>query len=107
MSLQGYGPEVARLVAIVRTANAANGGPRFRGDDPVMRCASASPRYTSEKPCANGSRSSMKIVLMPVCRAQPAIEGTMPSTLPTRTDFSTRPLKIEPMIDSWMKASTT
>src|SRR5256885_966998 len=26
----------------------------------------------------------MKMVLMPVCRAQPAIEGTMPSRMPAR-----------------------
>ena len=29
----------------------------------------------TKKPCAKGSRSSIKIVLMPVIRAQPAMEG--------------------------------
>ena len=40
-------------------------------------------------------------------RAQPAIEGMMPSWSPTLAAASTRPLNIEPMIDSWMKSSPT
>lgn len=56
--------------------------------------------YSTENPWTNGSRSSIKIVLNPVIRAQPAIDGTMALLSPTLTSRSTRPLKIEPMIDS-------
>ena len=49
--------------------------------------------------------ASLKIVLKPVCLAQPPMEGTMAGLLPTLVSFSTRPWNNEPMIDSCTKAS--
>lgn len=47
----------------------------------------------------------MKIVLQPVIRAHPATAGMMASRPVTWATASTRPLKIEPMMDSWWNAS--
>jgi hypothetical protein len=39
--------------------------------------------HATTKPCAKGSRSSMKIVFRPVMRAQPPIDGMIAGLLPT------------------------
>ena len=49
----------------------------------------------------------MKIVLIPVCRAHPAMEGTIASRPATVAAASTRPLKIDPMMLSWWNSSPT
>src|SRR5690606_33886880 len=63
--------------------------------------------YRTVKPCAKGSRSSMKIVLIAVIRAQPEIEGMIASRSPTFVSPSTHPVKIDPMIDSCLNPSPT
>jgi hypothetical protein len=49
----------------------------------------------------------MKIVLMPVWRAQPATEGAIAGLPATVVAASTRPRNSEPMSDSWTNASPT
>src|SRR5918993_1372485 len=60
---------------------------------------------TTWKPSQKGSRSSMKIVLKPVTRAQPSMEGMIASRSPTLARPSMRPTKVDPMMLSCTNSS--
>ena len=61
--------------------------------------------HVTWNPCQYGSRSSTKMVLIPVIRAQPAIDGTIAGRPASSVTTSTRPSNSLPMMLSWTKSS--
>ena len=82
----GWSPGSTMVTAHVRASRSACALARPTMPAPMtaMRASGGPPqRSTTWKPWANGSLSSMTIVLKPVTRAQPSMDGMMASWLPT------------------------